>query len=88
MCLSGRNNKFYMAQLIQDREHFVVFRRWGRVGDKSPQMRAWSLDAPNIPDLIAKCPLPPQCSIENHRDSLKSAKSEFKRVFASKSGNR
>lgn len=29
-----RNNKFYMGQLIQDRDQFVVFRRWGRVGDQ------------------------------------------------------
>lgn len=31
------NNKFYMGQLIVDRGGFVVFRKWGRVGAKTPQ---------------------------------------------------
>ncbi|GMF14775.1 unnamed protein product [Phytophthora lilii] len=31
------NNKFYMGQLIVDRGAFVLFRKWGRVGAKSPQ---------------------------------------------------
>ncbi|KAK1946348.1 Poly [ADP-ribose] polymerase 2 [Phytophthora citrophthora] len=33
------NNKFYMAQLILDRGGFVVFRKWGRVGAKTPQSK-------------------------------------------------
>ncbi|KAL3660772.1 hypothetical protein V7S43_014175 [Phytophthora oleae] len=31
------NNKFYMVQLIQDGDNFMVFRKWGRVGAKNPQ---------------------------------------------------
>ncbi|TMW67934.1 hypothetical protein Poli38472_007606 [Pythium oligandrum] len=31
------NNKYYMAQLIQDGEEYMVWRRWGRVGAKIPQ---------------------------------------------------
>ncbi|KAJ0400715.1 hypothetical protein P43SY_000620 [Pythium insidiosum] len=31
------NNKFYMMQLIQDGDHYKVFRKWGRVGAKTPQ---------------------------------------------------
>ncbi|KAG7378094.1 E3 ubiquitin-protein ligase mib1 [Phytophthora pseudosyringae] len=31
------NNKFYMGQLIVDGGRFVVFRKWGRVGAKTPQ---------------------------------------------------
>ncbi|KAE9344568.1 hypothetical protein PF008_g9164 [Phytophthora fragariae] len=31
------NNKFYMGQLIVDHGRFVVFRKWGRVGAKTPQ---------------------------------------------------
>ncbi|KAF4318885.1 hypothetical protein G195_007808, partial [Phytophthora kernoviae 00238/432] len=31
------NNKFYMMQLIQDGNNYIVFRKWGRVGAKSPQ---------------------------------------------------
>ncbi|GMF67309.1 unnamed protein product [Phytophthora fragariaefolia] len=34
-----RNNKFYMGQLIVDRGQFVVFRKWGRVGAKTPQSK-------------------------------------------------
>ncbi|ETI37202.1 hypothetical protein F441_16613 [Phytophthora nicotianae CJ01A1] len=33
------NNKFYMGQLIIDRGRFVVFRKWGRVGAKTPQSK-------------------------------------------------
>jgi predicted DNA-binding WGR domain protein len=33
------NNKFYMGQLIVDRSAFVVFRKWGRVGAKTPQSK-------------------------------------------------
>ncbi|KAL4124192.1 hypothetical protein PRIC2_010031 [Phytophthora ramorum] len=33
------NNKFYMGQLIMDRSDFVVFRKWGRVGAKTPQSK-------------------------------------------------
>lgn len=32
------NNKFYMVQLIQDGDTFMVFRKWGRVGAKNPQV--------------------------------------------------
>ncbi|KAG1697929.1 hypothetical protein DVH05_015413 [Phytophthora capsici] len=32
------NNKFYMAQLIVKNEVFLVFRKWGRVGAKKPQV--------------------------------------------------
>ncbi|ETI37201.1 hypothetical protein F441_16612 [Phytophthora nicotianae CJ01A1] len=31
------NNKFYMVQLIQDGNNYMVFRKWGRVGAKNPQ---------------------------------------------------
>ncbi|KAF4032487.1 Poly(ADP-ribose) polymerase catalytic domain-containing protein [Phytophthora infestans] len=31
------NNKFYMVQLIQVGNNFMVFRKWGRVGAKNPQ---------------------------------------------------
>ncbi|KAG7390529.1 E3 ubiquitin-protein ligase mib1 [Phytophthora boehmeriae] len=31
------NNKFYFGQLIMDRGQYVVFRKWGRVGAKTPQ---------------------------------------------------
>ncbi|KAG6972347.1 hypothetical protein JG687_00001498 [Phytophthora cactorum] len=33
------NNKFYLGQLIVDRGGFVVFRKWGRVGAKTPQSK-------------------------------------------------
>ncbi|EGZ11175.1 hypothetical protein PHYSODRAFT_337921 [Phytophthora sojae] len=33
------NNKFYMGQLIVDRGRFVVYRKWGRVGAKTPQSK-------------------------------------------------
>ncbi|POM67449.1 Poly [ADP-ribose] polymerase, partial [Phytophthora palmivora] len=33
----GTNNKFYMVQLIQDGDQYMVFRKWGRVGAKNPQ---------------------------------------------------
>ncbi|POM77569.1 Poly-ADP-ribose [Phytophthora palmivora] len=32
------NNKFYMVQLIQDGDQYMVFRKWGRVGAKNPQV--------------------------------------------------
>uniref|UniRef100_H3H4R1 Poly [ADP-ribose] polymerase n=1 Tax=Phytophthora ramorum TaxID=164328 RepID=H3H4R1_PHYRM len=31
------NNKFYMVQLVQDGDNYMVFRKWGRVGAKNPQ---------------------------------------------------
>ncbi|KAG3116090.1 hypothetical protein PI124_g5556 [Phytophthora idaei] len=31
------SNKFYMVQLIQNGNNYVVFRKWGRVGAKNPQ---------------------------------------------------
>ncbi|CEG48226.1 poly polymerase catalytic domain containing protein [Plasmopara halstedii] len=31
------NNKFYMMQLIQEDGQYMVFRKWGRVGAKTPQ---------------------------------------------------
>ncbi|CAH0487044.1 unnamed protein product [Peronospora farinosa] len=38
------NNKFYMGQLIVDHGVFVVFRKWGRVGAKSPQSQTERFD--------------------------------------------
>ncbi|CAI5700571.1 unnamed protein product [Peronospora effusa] len=38
------NNKFYMRQLIVDHGVFVVFRKWGRVGAKSPQSQTERFD--------------------------------------------
>nr|KAE8931092.1 hypothetical protein PF009_g18832 [Phytophthora fragariae] len=31
------SNKFYMGQLIVDHGQFLVFRKWGRLGAKTPQ---------------------------------------------------
>ncbi|KAG6583242.1 poly polymerase catalytic domain containing protein [Phytophthora cinnamomi] len=36
------NNKFYTGQLIVDCGRFVVFRKWGRVGAKTPQSKVES----------------------------------------------
>ncbi|RLN93767.1 hypothetical protein BBJ28_00013750, partial [Nothophytophthora sp. Chile5] len=38
------NNKFYMVQLLQDGKSFLVFRKWGRVGAKTPQRYNTSLE--------------------------------------------
>lgn len=37
-CDCDRNNKFYMVQLIEERGRYKVFRKWGRVGAKTPQV--------------------------------------------------
>ncbi|RLN93764.1 hypothetical protein BBJ28_00013748 [Nothophytophthora sp. Chile5] len=62
--LFASNNKFYMGQLIENGANYVVFRKWGRVGAKTPQSSAHSFS------------------------SLEVAQKEFKKAFASKSGNK